>query len=157
MENHLISSNTSTLKELFQDQLYFIKNEFHTESKPLFHLIGENSKNIVFIVFSNDNSIPEVDKELISKTLAGLKLGNNEIGFCISDISLASNFENICANLANQKVVAFANSSVYTQEMMLNSVKYNESSILPCPSLHELSADQTLKIKWWNALKAFVS
>lgn len=157
MENHLISSNTSTLKELFQDQLYFIKNEFQTESKPLFQLIGENSKNIVFIVFSNDNSIPEADRELISKTLAGLKLSNNEIGFCISDISLATNFENICANLTNQKVVAFANSSVYTQEIMLNTVKYNDSTLLPCPSLHELSANQALKVKWWNALKAFVS
>ena len=157
MENHLISSNTSTLKELFQDQLYFIKNEFQSESKPLFQLIGENSKNIVFIVFSNDNSIPEADKELISKTLAGLKLSNNEIGFCISDISLATNFENICANLTNQKVVAFANTSVYTEEIMLKTIKHNDSLILPCPSLHELSADQALKVKWWNVLKAFVS
>ncbi len=157
MENHLISSNTSTLKELFQDQLYFIKNEFQSESKPLFQLIGENSKNIVFIVFSNDNSIPEADKELISKTLAGLKLSNNEIGFCISDISLATNFENICANLTNQKVVAFANTSVYTEEIMLKTIKHNDSLILPCPSLYELSADQALKVKWWNALKAFVS
>lgn len=157
MENHLLSTDSSTLKELFQEQLYFIKNEFQSESKPLFQLIGENSKNIVFIVFSGDKSIPEVDKELISKTLSGLKLNNNEIGFCISDISLATNFENICSNLPNQRIVAFSNSSVYTNEIMLNVAKHGVSSILPCPSLHELSADQTLKVKWWNALKAFVS
>src|SRR5574343_552103 len=130
MENHLLSTDSSTLKELFQEQLYFIKNEFQSESKPLFQLIGENSKNIVFIVFSGDKSIPEVDKELISKTLSGLKLNNNEIGFCISDISLATNFENICSNLPNQRIVAFSNSSVYTNEIMLNVAKHGVSSIL---------------------------
>jgi len=157
MENHLISTDTITLKELFQEQLYFIKNEFHSDSKASFQLLGENSKNIVFIVFSNDNSLSETDKDLLSKTLSGLKLAKNEIAFCISDISLATNFEQIGSEIMNQRIVCFANQALYNSEKLLTVLSAGTSSILPCPSLDELSADQQLKIKWWNALKAFVS
>lgn len=157
MENHLLSTDTTTLKELFQEQLYFIKSEFHTETKPLFHLVGENSKNIVFIVFSNDISLAEVDKDLLTKTLAGLKLSNSEIAFCINDFTLATNFEIIGTELQHQRIVCFANSTVYNSETMLKVANQGSTTILPCPALSELIADQALKVKWWNALKAFIN
>lgn len=157
MNNHLLSTDTLTLKQLFQEPIYLLKNEFNTEEKPLFHLDGENSKNIVFIVFSEDKSLSSLDQDLFSKTLTGLKLANNEVAFGITSVSQATNFESISKELPNQRVVCFGNSNVYSSELLLQILAIGTSRILPCPALHELSSDQSLKIKWWNSLKAFVS
>ncbi len=157
MDNHLLSTDTLTLKQLFQEPIYLIKNEFHTEAKPLFHLDGENSKNIVFIVFSEDKSLSALDQDLFSKTLTGLKLASNEVAFGITSVSQATNFDSLSKELTNQRIVCFGNSSVYSSEMLLQTLTIGTSTILPCPALHELSSDQSLKIKWWNSLKAFVS
>ncbi len=157
MENHLLSTDNYTLKQLFQEPIYLIKNEFQSNKIPLFHLDGENSKNIVFIVFSEDKSLSNLNNDLFLKTLAGLKLNNHEIGFCITDLSLARNFELLGNELINQRIVCFASSSIYQPELMLIPIQSGSSTLLPCPSLSELSEDQALKIKWWNALKAFVS
>lgn len=157
MENHLLSTDSSTLKHLFQEPIYLIKSEFQSNPNPLFQLVGENSKNIVFIVFSDDKSLSTIDNELFSKTLVGLKLSNNDIAFCITDISGALGFELIGKELINQRIICFGNSTIYSDEVMLSGLQIGTSSVLPCPSLHELSGNQALKIKWWNALKAFVS
>ncbi len=157
MDNHLLSNDSFTLKQLFEEPLYLIKSEFQSQEKPLFQLVGENSKNIVFIVFSEDKSLSIIDNDLFLKTLAGLKLNNADIGFCITDLSQAKNFEVIANQLANQRIVCFGNSTTYTEDVMLKSTSIGSSSFLTCPSLFELSLDQDLKVKWWNALKAFVN
>lgn len=168
MNNNLISNEIATLKELFNEPLYFIKEEFKTNEliekpialaveSPQFQLLGENNKNIVFIVFSADKKLSEVDQELMNKTLVGLKLNKKDIAFCFSGIDNSLSFDLIGNALQNQRVICFGSTEYYKEEVLLKELTIQDSKLLPCPALTELSGNQTLKVQWWNALKAFVS
>lgn len=167
MENKLLISDISSLKELFQEPIYLIKSEFELVTQntktdnaisetPLFNAKGANLKNNVFIVFSESNHILEKDLDLYSKTIAALKLSEKDIAFCISDFSLANQFETIAQSFKNQKIVCFGNAKTY-KENLLSIQNIDTSQILLCPSLTELAENKDLKINWWNTLKSFVN
>lgn len=168
MDNPLLSSDTSTLKQLFQEPIYFIKEEFsapinalptNAESKAeiLFQLKGENTKNIVFMVFSANKSLSDLEQDLYAKTLAGLKLANNEVAFCMTDETNTNQFELISKELKGQRVVCFGNSTSFSGDKLLKPIEFENTKFLACPSLSELSNDQALKVTWWTALKGFIS
>jgi|688.fasta_scaffold23573_1 hypothetical protein len=168
MDNPLLSSDTSTLKELFQEPIYLIKEEFsvpvnplqtnvESKSEILFQLKGENTKNIVFMVFSANKTLSDLEQDLYAKTLTGLKLAENEVAICMTEESNANQFELISKELKGQKVVCFGNSTSFSGDKLLKPTQVENTKFLACPSLSELSADQTLKVTWWTALKGFIS
>ena len=174
MDDNLLAPDTYSLKHLFNEPLYLIKQEF-TEILPasekiletaetvveqkenkLFVFKGNNLKNTVFIVFSDDKDIPAIDKLLYTKTLTALKLSENEVALCVSSIEHIRNFEQIAKEFPSQKVICFAESANYGPELL--SVKTIDSTMVYfCPSLSELQLNQELKIKWWNGLKSFIA
>jgi hypothetical protein len=174
MDDNLLAPDTYSLKHLFNEPLYLIKQEF-TEILPvlektpetaetimeqkenkLFVFTGNNLKNTVFIVFSDDKDIPAIDKLLYTKTLTALKLSENEVALCVSSIEHIRNFEQIAKEFPSQKVICFAESANYGPELL--SVKTIDSTMVYfCPSLSELQLNQELKIKWWNGLKSFIA
>ncbi len=168
MENPLLSSDLSTLKELLQEPILYIKEEFTTKTtsvspessnpqSPIIQTIGQNNKGITFLVFTNTKELNSIDKDLYTKTLSALKLNSDDIAFGIADLSFANNFDEISSSRKNQRIVCFANSDLYPSDTILTSFSYNDSNIFTCPSLNELSSNQELKIRWWNGLKAFLS
>ncbi len=174
MDDNLLAPDSYSLKHLFNEPLYLIKQEF-TEILPaseklsetakkvieqkenkLFVFTGNNLKNTVFIVFSDDKDIPAIDKLLYTKTLTALKLSENEVALCVSSIEHIRNFEQIAKEFPSQKVICFAESANYGPELL--SVKTIDSTMVYfCPSLSELQLNQELKIKWWNGLKSFIA
>lgn len=168
MENPLLSSDINTLKELLQEPILYIKEEFNGANNPskasdalsqpiIIQTVGENNKGIAFLVFTEDKELTSLDKDLYTKTLAGLKLKEEDVAFGIASIDLANHYDIISLGRENQRVVCFANTTLYNEKTLLNSFLHHKTKLLPCPSLHELSTRQDLKIKWWNGLKAFLS
>lgn len=168
MENNLLSTDITALKHLLDEPIYFIKSEFNSTEcntsadttgikESHFQLLGENKKNIVFIVFTSDKKLSEVEQDLMNKTLVGLKLTKKDIAFCFSTYDFSSSFELIASELLNQRIVCFGSSTHYNEDVLLKEIKIENSRILPCPALTELSNDQQLKIKWWTALKGFIN
>jgi hypothetical protein len=179
MEENLTVSDLYSLKNLLNEPLYLIKEEFkaeapsnslsESESKDLisnepivldapklFPFTGNNSKNIVFMVFINETEIASIDKVLYSKTLSALKLTDDDVALCISNTSYATQFESIANEFPMQKVICFADSDRYAKELLSVKSEYNCKFLL-CPSLSELQLNQDLKIKWWNGLKSFIN
>lgn len=168
MDNPLLSTDRSTLKQLFQEPLYLIREEFSEPIIPskieesssaeiLFQLKGENTKNIVFMVFSGNKTLSDLDQDLYAKTLAGLKLSQNDVAFCISTELQVNPFDQISLELPHQKVICFGNSSAFNADRLLKPFEVNSTKILACPSLAELAQDQALKVSWWTALKGFIN
>lgn len=169
MENPLLTSDTLALKELFNEPLYLIKEEFNTitsahqstaDSKTELdfsvEIEGDNTKNIIFIVFSDNPNLSEMEKSLFDKTISALKLSPSEIGFTSLSNNLMMEFESLSLKLPNQRVVCYGNSKMY-DEKLLQIMKTSSSSFLLCPSLDELASNNDLKIKWWGNLKAFLN
>lgn len=168
MENNLLISDINTLKELFMEPLYLIKEDFTHNTLPatpseespihssLFTFRGKNLKKIVFMVFSDDQEIPAHDKELYTKTLSALKLENDDVALSIAGIQHIRAFQQIAEEFPGQKIICFADAANYGPELL--SIKNEASaSLYFCPSLKELAENQELKIKWWNGLKSFVT
>ncbi len=172
MEENLTVSDLYSLKNLLNEPLYLIKEEFKaevplnspseneeaivSETPKLFPFTGKNSKSIVFMVFSNEAEIASIDKVLFSKTLSALKLTDDDVALCISNTSYATQFESIANEFPMQKVICFADSDRYAKELLSVKSEYNCKFLL-CPSLSELQLNQDLKIKWWNGLKSFIN
>lgn len=168
MDNNLIVSDSNSLKALFNEPLYLIKQEFISsepssdESQELpsaqniFNYTGSLAKKIAFIVFSSESSIPAIDKLLFSKTLAALKLNEVEVALSIASTDLCNNFDSAASAFKECKIICFADSQVYG-EKLLSIVENNQAKFYLCPSLSELQLDQDLKVKWWNGLKAFIA
>lgn len=166
MNNNLLVTDIYGLKNLLNEPLYLIKQDFTevtaieepvevTENK-VFVCTGQNLKNLVFIVFSDNNEIPAIDKLLYTKTLAALKLTEIDVALCIAGIEHIRSFELIAKEFASQKVICFAESTNYGPELL--SVKTIDTTQLYfCPSLSELQLNQELKINWWNGLKSFIA
>lgn len=164
MDNNLIVSDLSSLKALFNEPLYLIKQEF-TPTSPveeqitpakLFEFSGSLSSKIVFVVFSNDSTIPAIDKLLFSKTLTALKLNESEVALCIAKTEHCKNLELAASEFNNCKIVCFAETDVYGTDI-LSIQQENNASFYLCPSLSELQLDQELKVKWWSGLKTFIA
>lgn len=168
MENNLVISDINTLKELFTEPLYLIKEDFTHNTLPtnqeeespirssLFTFTGKNLKKIVFMVFSISHEIPALDKELYTKTLSALKLENDDVALSLAGIQHIRAFQQIAEEFPAHKIICFADAANYGPEL-LSVKKEGESSLYFCPSLKELAENQELKIKWWNGLKSFVS
>lgn len=169
MENPLLTTDALALKELFNEPLYLIKEEFKTnsiiesdssnvETKQDFQIEikGDNTKNIVFIVFTDNPNLSELEKSLYDKTITALKLSPTEIGFTSLSNRFTDNFELISSKLSNQKVICYGNSKVYGSNLLQTSI-VNSNTFFLCPSLDELSTNNELKIKWWGNLKSFLN
>ncbi len=164
MDNNLIVSDLNSLKALFNEPLYLIKQEFTNESvvpeqiapTKTFIYTGNIEQKIVFIVFSNDSTIPAIDKLLFSKTLSALKLNEAQIAICITQTEQCKNFEQASLEFDACKVVCFADAEAYGNDL-LSTKQHNNARFYLCPSLSELQLDQELKVKWWNGLKAFIA
>lgn len=164
MDNNLIVSDIDSLKALFNEPLYLIKQEFTSTEESIeptpvaktFDYIGSIDKKIVFIVFSNDSSIPAIDKILFSKTLTALKLNEAEVAFSIAKTELSKSYDLAASEFKECKIVCFAETQVYAEEL-LSTQEINQAKFYLCPSLSELQLDQELKVKWWNGLKSFIA
>lgn len=164
MDNNLIVSDIDSLKALFNEPLYLIKQEFTSADESVeptptvktFDYTGSIDKKIVFIVFSNDSIIPAIDKILFSKTLTALKLNEAEVAFSIAKTDLSKSFDLAASEFNQCKIVCFAETNVYSDEL-LSTLELNQAKFYLCPSLSELQLDQELKVKWWNGLKAFIA
>jgi hypothetical protein len=172
MEDNLSVSDLFSLKNLLNEPLYLIKEEFNAPLEPLsaeeasiakpetdnklFTYKGQNLKKIVFIVFIEDAEIASIDKVLYAKTLAALKLTDDDVALCVSNTSHAHQYETISTEFPKQKIICFAGTEHYKDELLSVKSEY-DCKFLLCPSLSELQLNQDLKIKWWNVLKAFIS
>lgn len=170
MNNNLLVTDIYGLKNLLNEPLYLIKQEFTEVSLPetplealpeeaenkVFICEGKNLKNLVFLVFSENNEIPAIDKLLYTKTLSALKLTNDDVALCIASIEHIRSFELIAKEFDSQKVICFADSANYGPELL--SIKtLNSTQLYFCPSLSELQLNQDLKVNWWNGLKSFIA
>lgn len=169
MENNLLTEDIKTLKALFIEPLYLIKEEImsselnimqasssDSESFESIHISGLNSKNIVFVVFTDNSSLSELENSLHSRTISALKLNENEIGFVLINTKYLTNFDFISHHVSNQKIVCYGNSNAYNADL-LQIKNNNNNSFLLCPSLEELSSNNEIKLKWWSSLKNFLS
>ncbi len=164
MDNNLIVSDIDSLKALFNETLYLIKQEFTcadesvepTPTVKTFDYTGSIDKKIVFIVFSNDSIIPAIDKILFSKTLTAIKLNEADVALSIAKTEFSKSYDLAASAFSQCKIVCFAETQVYGEELL--SVKeIDQAKFYLCPSLSELQLDQDLKVKWWNGLKAFIA
>lgn len=170
MENNLLAADSLALKELFNEPLYLIKEDFkdsnvsnleqnNTVSEietSKFKLTGQNKKSIVFIMFSESTELSILEQDLYFKTIAALKLDKDDVAYSISSKDKSNSFDLISSQFPSQKVVCFGNTSIYKNDLLVPS-DYQSTKILKCPSLQELSENNEIKMKWWTSLKAFLN
>ena len=153
LENIQLSKNT--IQQLFAHGL--VQTTAEPPHKAGINSLGENQKNILFLVNSAQNKfLPDDEMDLLSNLISACKLSMADIAL-VNYFNHSADFSELTRHFKPEKILIFG---ITTSELKLPFTipyfqiqSYNEQFYLTAPPLKDFLNNTQLKKELWNCLK----
>jgi hypothetical protein len=150
-----IQLSKKTIQQLFTHNL--VQTTVEPPQKAEISSLGENQKNILFVVNSAQNKfLPDDEMDLLSNLISACKLSMADIAL-VNYFNHSIDFSNLERHFKPEKILIFG---ITTSELKLPFTipffqiqSYNEQFYLTVPALKDFLHNIQLKKELWNCLK----